>query len=71
MTKLKLGLNPGAIWMVSLKEKIRTWTTHVGDPAVGKLPANAGDTVRSLAQEDSARPGAIYPVSHNYWAHMT
>ena len=26
---LKLGLNPGAIWMVSFKEKIRTWTTQV------------------------------------------
>lgn len=52
--------------MVSFKEKIRTWTTQIGDPAVGKLPANAGDTVPSLAQEDSTRPGAIYPVSHNY-----
>ena len=31
--------------------------------------ANAGDTVRSLVQEDSTCCGAIRPVCHNYWAH--
>ena len=31
------------------------------------VPANAGDMVQSLVQEDSTCRGAAKPVRHNYW----
>ena len=40
-----------------------------GGSVVKNLPANAGDTVSSLIQEDPTYCGAIRPVLHNYyWA---
>lgn len=37
-----------------------------GGTVVKNPPANAGDQVWSLVQEDSTCPGATKPVSHNY-----
>ena len=37
-----------------------------GGPVVKNLPANAGDTVRSLLREDSTCRGATKPMHHNY-----
>ena len=37
-------------------------------PVVKNPPANAGDTVWSLGQEDPTCRGATKPVRHNYWA---
>ena len=37
-----------------------------GGPVVKNPPANAGDTVQSLAWEDPTCQGATKPVCHNY-----
>ena len=37
-----------------------------GGAVVKNLPANAGDTVRSLVREDPTCRGATKPVHHNY-----
>ena len=37
-----------------------------GGSVVKNLPANAGDMVRSLVQEDPTCRGATKPMHHNY-----
>ena len=39
-----------------------------GGAVVKNPPANAGDTVRALDQEDPTCCGATKPMHHNYWA---
>ena len=38
----------------------------LGGLVIKNLPANSGDMVRSLVQEDPTCPGATKPVHHNY-----
>ena len=44
------------------------WLEEIGGSAVKNLPANIGDTVRSLVQEDSMCHGTTKPMHHNYWS---
>ena len=55
------------LWASSDKEQKEDF---LGDPAIGNLPANAGDMVQSLAQEDSTCHRAPRPMRHDYWARM-
>ena len=48
---------------------IRKWALDFpGGAVIKNPPANAGNTVRSLIQEDPTCHGATKPVCHNYWA---
>ena len=44
------------------------WQDIPGSPVVKNLPANWGDMVWSLAQEDSPMSQATEPIHHNCWA---
>ena len=46
----------------------RAFWDFPGGPGVKNPPANAGDTVRSLAGEDSTRLRATKPVHHQHWS---
>ena len=39
-----------------------------GGPLVKNLPANAGNMVQSMFQEDPMCCGATEPTGHNYWS---
>ena len=51
------------ICMLALKLRHRDFP---GGTVVKNPPANAGDTVRALVQEDPTCRGATKPVHHNY-----
>ena len=49
-------------WMADSRRRVQDFP---GGPEVKNLPANAGDTVRSLVQENPTFHGAIEPALHS------
>ena len=52
--------------IIKCKSKLQ-WGVFLGGSVIKNLPANAGDTVQSLVQEDPTCRRATKPMRHNYW----